>query len=393
MIMGPYDHRRLMSLLGAWALAACAPEETAAVEAHLTDCAPCADEALRLRDAVRLLHPHDNLDMDPALRSRVLEVCLTRRMPGIPMPGWSVPYDAEAARLDALLDDMGEADWGAPVHLAWYDDDLPSVRETSVAGVIGHLLAVDGLLALALGLRDPLATDAPADETHPRTVASPAERTEALWREAGSSYAEQQSLAREFRRKHAGTMRGHWRDQTYALIRTAGFAGGGVADLPVPYGGGVALPLRDAFLDRAFECWMHAWDIAEAVDYPYVPPTPEHMHLMIDLAARLLPQTLADRRRSGLAAPPRTLVAAGAPGRTLHLEVEGKAGGNWYLPLDSPAAVAAPERAVAHVALEGLEFCRLAAGHVAPEEAAVGRDGDREAVDDFLYATVSLSRL
>ena len=54
MIMGPYDHRRLKSLLGAWALAACAPEETAAVEAHLTDCATCADEALRLRDAVRL---------------------------------------------------------------------------------------------------------------------------------------------------------------------------------------------------------------------------------------------------------------------------------------------------------------------------------------------------
>ncbi|AUH42450.1 zf-HC2 domain-containing protein [Streptomyces sp. CMB-StM0423] len=393
MIMGPYDHGRLKSLLGAWALAACAPEETAAVEAHLTDCAPCADEALRLRDAVRLLHPHDNLDMDPALRSRVLELCLTRRMPGIPMPAWSVPYDAEAARLDALLADMNEADWGAPVQLAWYDDDRPAVRETSVAGVIGHLLAVDGLLALALGLPDPLAADAPAAGTHPRTVASPAERTEALWRVAGSSYAEQQSLAREFRRKHASKMRGEWRGQTYKLIRTAGFAGSGVADVQVPYGGGAALPLRDAFLDRAFECWMHAWDIAEAVDYPYVPPTPEHMHLMIDLAARLLPQTLADRRRSGRAAPPRTLVAAGTPGRTLHLEIEGKGGGNWYLPLDSPAAVAGPERAVAHVALEGLEFCRLAAGHVSPAEAAVGRDGEREAVEDFLYATASLSRL
>ncbi|GAA2136990.1 zf-HC2 domain-containing protein [Streptomyces synnematoformans] len=393
MIMGPYDHRRLKSLLGAWALAACAPEETAAVEAHLTDCAPCADEALRLRDAVRLLHPQDNLDLDPALRSRVLELCLTRRMPGIPMPGWSVPYDAETARLDALLHDMGEAEWGAPVQLAWYDDDRPAARETSVAGVIGHLLAVDGLLALALGLPDPLAADAPAAEGHPRTVSSPAERTEALWQEAGSSYAEQQSLARQLRRRHAGTMRGHWRDQTYALIRTAGFAGGGVADLPVRYGAGVTLPLRDAFLDRAFACWIHAWDVAEAVDYPYVPPTPEHMHLMIDLAARLLPETLAHRRRSGRASPPRTLVAAGTPGRTLHLEVEGKGGGNWYIPLDSPAAVAGPERTVAHVALEGLEFCRLAAGHVSPEDAAAGRDGDREAVDDFLYAAVSLSRM
>ena len=67
---------------------------------------------------------------------------------------------------------------------------------------------------------------------------------------------------------------------------------------------------------------------------------------MIDLAARLLPGALADRRRAGLAAPPRRLVEAGAPGRTLHLEVEGNGGGHWYIALDSPAAVgtAGPRR-------------------------------------------------
>ncbi|MGW4006681.1 zf-HC2 domain-containing protein, partial [Streptomyces nigra] len=51
------EHRVLKSLLGAWALAACSPEETAAVEEHLGDCGGCADEALRLREAVGLLHP------------------------------------------------------------------------------------------------------------------------------------------------------------------------------------------------------------------------------------------------------------------------------------------------------------------------------------------------
>ncbi len=106
----PPPHRVLKSLLGAWALAACSAEETAAVEDHLTDCAPCADEALRLRDAVGLLHPADPLDLDPLLRSRVLEGCLGRRPARIPVPEWAAPYDAETAKLDALLSDMGQAE-------------------------------------------------------------------------------------------------------------------------------------------------------------------------------------------------------------------------------------------------------------------------------------------
>jgi hypothetical protein len=138
---------------------------------------------------------------------------------------------------------------------------------------------------------------------------------------------------------------------------------------------------------------VHAEDIAEAVDYPYEPPSPRHLNRMIDLAARLLPDSLAGRRRAGLAAPARELVAAGTPGRTLRLEVEGAGGGEWLIALDSPGAVGSTEHEVAHVALDGVEFCRLAAGHVTPEEAAAGQDGDREAIHDVLYATASLSRM
>lgn len=115
---------------------------------------------------------------------------------------------------------------------------------------------------------------------------------------------------------------------------------------------------------------------------------------MIDLAARMLPGSLAGRRRAGLSAPPpRRLVAAGAPGRSLRLEIEGSGGGEWLIPLDSPAAVGSAEHEVAHVALDGVEFCRLAAGHVSPEEAAAGQVGDREAIRDVLFATASLSRM
>ncbi|MET9511110.1 zf-HC2 domain-containing protein [Streptomyces flavidovirens] len=363
------SHGVLKSLLGAWALSACSADETKAVEDHLTECAPCADEALRLRDAVGLLHAERSLDLDPLLRNRVLDGCLGRRPARIPVPGWATPYDAETARLDALLRDIGCSDWHAPVRLKWFAGEEATTRKTTVAGVIGHLMSVDGLVAKVLGLDDPLGAAGPV---------SPAERTESYWR--GSPFPPTR------------TVREPWREQSHDLIRTVSFADRGVADVSVSYGD-FALPLHDALLDRAFECWVHAGDIADAVDYPYEPPAAAHLNSMIDLAARLIPATLAARRRAGLAAPSRSLVTAGSPGRSLHLEIEGAGGGDWYIALDSPAAVGSPAHQVAHVALDGVEFCQLASGHVPPQEAAAGQNGDREAIRDVLFAAASLSRL
>ncbi|MEU6760505.1 zf-HC2 domain-containing protein [Streptomyces sp. NPDC046685] len=366
----PPSHAVLKSLLGAWALAACSAEETQAVEDHLTECAPCAEEALRLRDAVGLLHPEENLDLKPLLRSRVLEDCLGKRPARIPVPAWASPYDTETARLDALLQDFGDSEWHTPVRLKWFEEEQRRTHRTTVAGVIGHLLTVDGLIATALGLDDPLGPDAPRG--------GPTVRTEHFWHAAAHPPTRQ--------------VREPWREQGHTLVRTVSFAGRGVAELTVDYGH-FALPLADAFLERAFECWVHAWDIADAVDYPYEPPSGPHLHRMIDLAARLLPEALAKRRRDGLAAPARGLVAAGAPGRTLHLEIEGAGGGGWDIALDSPAAKPSPERTVAEIALDGVEFCQLAAGHISPEEAAAGQHGDREAIRDVLFAAASLSRM
>ncbi|MER6628248.1 maleylpyruvate isomerase N-terminal domain-containing protein [Streptomyces sp. NPDC000987] len=370
------EHRVLKSLLGAWALAACPAEETAAVEEHLGDCGSCADEALRLREAVGLLHPPESLDPDPALRTRVLERCLDRRPPRVPVPDWAAPYDAETARLDALLQDIGDAEWHAPVRLRWFEDDGAASRRTTVAGVIAHLLAVDGLVAAAVGLDDPLGDAGPG-------AATPAARTEAYWR-AAAAHAPPTSA-----------VRAPWRAQSHDLVRAVSFTGGpDAAGPPVGYGG-FELPLPDAMVDRAFECWVHAEDIAEAVDYPCEPPSPRHLHLMIDLAARMLPAALAVRRQEGRAAPGRgrRLVPAGAPGRSLRLEIEGSGGGEWLIPLDSPGARGSVEHEVAHVALDGVEFCRLAAGRVPPREAAAGQLGDREAIRDVLSATAALSRM
>jgi len=366
------EHQVLTSLLGAWALAACSAPEAAAVEEHLGECDSCADEALRLREAVTLLQRPESLDLDPALRTRVLEGCLERRPPRIPVPDWAASYDAETARLDALLQDFGDAEWHAPVRLRWFEDDGAASRRTTVAGVIAHLLTVDGTVAVGLGLDDPL-----GDITAPS--GGPAARTEAYWR--ASHYPPTRAV------------RAPWREQSHSIVRTVAFTGD-AGGMPVSYGD-FELPLRDAMLDRAFECWVHAEDIAEAVDYPYAPPSARHLNGMIDLAARMLPGVLAARRRAGLATPgggPH-LVAAGGPGRSLRLEIEGSGGGEWLIPLDSPGAVGSADHEVAHVALDGVEFCRLAAGHVPPAEAAAGQAGDREAIRDVLFAAAGLSRM
>jgi hypothetical protein len=371
------EHHVLKSFLGAWALAACAPEEAGAVEDHLGGCGDCAQEALRLREAVGLLHRPDSLDLDPGLRTRVLDSCLERRPPRIPVPGWAAPYDAETARLDALLQDMGDSEWHAPVRLRWFAGEDATSRRTTVAGVIAHLMSVDGLVAVALGLDDPLG-DAGARADRP----TPAARTEAYWR--ASRFPPTRSV------------RAPWREQTHDLVRTASFTEEGEGtDRPTVSYGDFELPLPAAMLDRAFECCVHAEDIPRAVDYPYEPPAPRHLHGMIDLAARMLPGVLAARRRAGLTSPARArhLVAAGKPGRSLRLEIEGQGGGQWLIPLDSPGAVGSAEHEVAHVALDVLEFCRLAAGHVVPREAAAGQVGDREAIRDVLYAAATLSRM
>ncbi len=231
-------------------------------------------------------------------------------------------------------------------------------------------MAVDGMVAAVLGLDDPLGPDAGAGGPH--------SRTERFWAASADPVTRR--------------VREPWREQSHTLLRTVSFAGRAADTLTVDYGP-VALPLADAFLERAFECWVHAGDIADAVDYPYDPPSGVHMHAMIDLAARLLPGVLAGRRRAGLAAPAQGLVAAGAPGRTLRLEIEGAGRGSWDIALDSPAAATSADHTVAEIALDAAEFCRLAAGHIAPDEAAAGQHGDREAIRDVLFAAASLSRL
>ncbi|UED88535.1 zf-HC2 domain-containing protein [Streptomyces profundus] len=381
-------HQEVLSLLGAWALSACSDEEVERVESHLGHCARCADEGMRLRDAAMLLEPRRSLDLDPELRADVLDDCLSRRPARLPVPTWAAPLDAEAARFDALLHDMAEDEWLTAVRLRWFAEESELRRSTTVSGVLDHLLAVDGLLARTMGLPDPLAGQPGLTDPD-----DPVARTLARW------------AADERRSCRPTDAWQPWRAQTRALVWAASRTGGRMGERRVPRSGygpshlpaeGGALSLSDLYLDRAFACWVHAGDVAEAVEYPYEPPLAPHLRLLVDLAARRLPHSIAGRRRAGLARSPARLTTAGSPGRTLHLEIEGAGGGDWFIPLDSPVAGVnrtAARASVAHVALDDVVFCQLAAGRVTPEDAASGTEGDPDIVHDVLAAAAAMSRL
>ncbi|MFE0461357.1 anti-sigma factor family protein [Kitasatospora sp. NPDC058965] len=372
-------HEALRGLLGAWALHACRPEETAELERHLTGCRDCGEEADRLRRAAELLTVADPLDQPDGLRQQVLDFCLARRAPAHPLPSWAAPFAAETAKLDALLRDLGPQEWRELAELPWHGGTL----QLGPAEVLCHLTAVDGFLAAPLGLPDPV----PDRGRVPQQGRGPVRD-----RDDGAPFtrllARTEQLIREQADAGPQQVRRRWRGQTQALLRAAEPGAGGRS---VDYGF-AAVPLRDAFVDRAFETWVHGEDVARAVDYPYPPPSPGHLRQMVDLAARMLPAALAGLRQAAGAAP----AAAPRAGRMLRLVIEGSAAGEWLVPLDGPAPPGPPAgwalEPVAELVLDGVEFCQLAAAHRDPDRLPVGESGDRSAIRELLTAVPLLSR-
>ncbi|MGF1425191.1 zf-HC2 domain-containing protein [Kitasatospora sp. LaBMicrA B282] len=367
------EHETLRGLLGAWALRACPPEEGAELERHLAGCPECTEEGERLRRAAARLRADDPLDQPDGLRQQVLDFCLTRRAADHPLAPWAVPYAAETAKLDALLRDLGPAEWQEVAELPWHG----GVLQRRPAEVLCHLAAVDGLLARALGLPD--AVPEPPLRV-PEQGSSRAEPFRELLERTDRLTAAQAAATPE-------AVRELWRAQSRAVLQAASPQ---AADRSVSYGF-ATVPLRDAFLDRAFETWIHGEDVARAVDYPYAAPAPPHLRQLVDLAARMLPTALAGRRQAAYAGP----APAGAP-RTVRLVVEGPASGEWLIPLDGPRPDApGPEPMadpVAELVIDGVEFCQLAAAHRDPDHLPVGEFGDRTAIRELLTAVPLLSR-
>ncbi|MFI9362527.1 zf-HC2 domain-containing protein [Kitasatospora sp. NPDC053057] len=392
--MNEERHDALRSLLGAWSLGACPPREAAELEQHLRDCAECAEEAARLRDAAGWLSLDEPLDQPGSLRQQVLDWCLARRPAELPVPAWGMPYTAETAKLDALLRDLGPEEWQEVAELPWHG----GAEWLRPAEVLGRLTAADGFLALALGLPDPVPAAVPSAPAPTAVVERrvPAQETAVPVPRVppqGGPYAAVTARTARLLADQAGlppqSVRARWRQQTHDLVRGAALAPHG--STPVDLGHAV-FPLRDAFVDRALECFVHGEDVARAVAYPYAPPAPQHLRQMVELVVRLLPRALAGLR----AARPELAGVPGAPAvreaRRLRLVVDGPAAGEWLVPLDGEEAGPPGGEPVASMVLDGLELCQLAAAHRDPDRLPVGEHGDRAAVREVLHALPLLSR-
>jgi CheY-like chemotaxis protein len=99
-MVGPGQHRWVWGLLGAWAVGAVDRSEEVAIVNHLDQCAPCAQEAAQLREAMNELVAVDG-EASPRVWEQVLSTIHGRV--GGEAEGWlrqRVPADIRVALVD-----------------------------------------------------------------------------------------------------------------------------------------------------------------------------------------------------------------------------------------------------------------------------------------------------
>ncbi|MEV6305687.1 maleylpyruvate isomerase family mycothiol-dependent enzyme [Actinoplanes sp. NPDC051861] len=327
------DHETVSQLIGAWAVDACSPEEAHLVQGHLPGCADCAGEARTLRATAEEL-----LFAPPAgLLARLRSEMPVRRRPAFKTPGYAKPYAAQVAALDLMLSDLATDDWR----------QVAAYEQLSVHDLLAHLIAVDGMVADALGVPGslPVRPDMDAEA-----------RTSAV-------------VAAEQSRPVSDTLR-TWRDQADAVCRALPRR----PDTSTTVTLGFTMPVPDALLARAFETWIHAEDIAGVTSSPSITPLPEHLNPMADLAVRMLPRVTSHRLPE-------------ASGRQIRLLLTGPGGGTWTVPLGEPAGFDTD----AEVSVDVVEFCRLVGDRRDPAVIPAEVSGDERLAREWLSVVPALA--
>jgi hypothetical protein len=116
---------------------------------------------------------------------------------------------------------------------------------------------------------------------------------------------------------------------------------------------GMRLPLGDLLVVRAFELWVHDNDIRRAVGRPPSVPGPPVLHLMSDLAARMLPYAA---------------VRTGLPATDVHLVLTGPGGGTWDVAIDPAEGGPGPGQEDVAIVTDAVGFCLLAANRVTADD-------------------------
>ena len=289
--------------------------------------------------------------LPPGLRNRVLAAAREARVAGRPVPDAPeiAPAEAFARAADAfagLLASLDEPAWRVPV-----------LRDLDVQGLVGHLVGVE------VDLQRALAGDvAVADLDHVEGTQPTAERE---------------------RNRDPRLTRAAFRDAVDRTLRAVSATADADGRSVALYG--LRLPRAALLVVRAFELWTHENDIRAALGLPPSVPDASTLRSMTELAATLLPRAVAR------AAPEFDPL-------DLHLVLTGPGGGTWDVALggdryagSSRAPGEGPVVPGLLLVVDAVDFCRLAADRLSPDDVAIQVDGAVDAARAVLAGAATLA--
>lgn len=323
--------------LGAYALHACEPEENAAIEAVFSRRPDLAREAARLSRAATWIGATEALDPPSALRGNVLGTARTRRAGERDHPAIDL-YRTQSERFEDAVDLVTDTAL-----------DATTTNGLSARDLVIHEAAQESLMAQAVG-------DTPVPEIAVTNIDA---RTAAF----------------------VDKLDGRPLDDAVALWRASVDANCAWANGPAENTAnwrGFELDRNDAIVLRAFETWIHTDDLRRVVGLAGVPPEPQHLALMSDLAGRTLSMALG-------------LVERTREGKTARLVLTGDGGGDWLVAMDG-SGLSSREPDVTLTA-NVVDWCMLVGDRIAPAAIVHTVEGDPGLAEDLLAAAPALATL
>jgi uncharacterized protein (TIGR03083 family) len=237
-------------------------------------------------------------------------------------------YTRTIAALDALLAELSPADWDAPTIEGW-----------TVKGLVTHLVAVEQYFGRQLGLW-PLEIDESLEDDHLGMTRA--------FVTAWSDRAASDVLAR-------------WRELTTAITTYLAGLDRSEGRRPMHFHY-LDTSLSTVLITRVFEVWTHDEDIRRATHRPLHGPDAGRLRRMSRIAVPSMPFGLA-------------LGGVAASGRTARIVLTGPGGGTWDQALALGEEAGTPETVLV---LDVVDYCRLAAQRLEPDDVPVVVEGDAE---------------
>ena len=268
-------------------------------------------------------------------------------------PGWSAqdPHEPDRSRADSLnafiktaselallFDSLSDTDWTRPT----------GIDGASVRGIVEHLVGVERYLLGCLDRRPRL--DAPRRADH--------------W---PVSLRAATGLAGEPNE----TVSQSWWAEVLNLIGACGELG---PDRELTYHH-LTGSLQGLLVVRTFELWTHGNDIRAAIGRPLDDLDEDRLSLMASELIRVLPFGLA-------------LSGCPQPGRTARLELTGTGGGRFDVSLDPASPIGPPDIVLT---ADLVDFCRLAANRLAPDDLDAIVEGDRRLLAPLLVGAAAFA--